>query len=108
MTASCADNEVPPCDTSPVLPIGAEVLPGKITVKEGACAIAQRRAAAAPLMVIFHGERLPGDRRTARLSATRVQAFLNGQLAARAIHPPGTARHAATDAAQSLCAPEAS
>jgi hypothetical protein len=34
----------------------------------------QRRAGGAPLMVIFRGERLPGDRRTARLSCGRGAA----------------------------------
>ncbi len=51
---------------SPVLLIGAEVLPGKISVSR-VCAAKRGRAAGAPLMLIIRGERLPGDRRTARL-----------------------------------------
>jgi hypothetical protein len=53
----------------PVLLIGAEALPGKISVKGLRREAGTRRRRA--LMVIFHGERLPGDRRTARLSVHR-------------------------------------
>jgi hypothetical protein len=49
---------------SPVLLIGAEVLPGKISVK--GLRRLRRRAFGAPLMVIFRGKRMPGARRTAR------------------------------------------
>jgi hypothetical protein len=68
-----ADGPVP--ESSPVLLIGAEVLPGKISVKVAPAAQRGRTT----LMVIFHGERLPGDRRTARLS---VRARRCGSVAA--------------------------
>lgn len=54
--------------SSPVLLIGAEFLPGKISVK-GLPAKRGDAPPGAPLMVIFRGARLPGDRRTAWLSA---------------------------------------
>ncbi len=56
----------------------------QISVK--VCATERGRAADAPLMVIFRGERLPGDRRTAQLSA-RAQHC--GTVAARYRLPAG-------------------
>src|SRR6266699_1550263 len=51
----------------PVLLIGAGVLPWKISVKGGACAIAVGDAPlGAPLTVSLRGDRMPGAGRTAR------------------------------------------
>ena len=52
---------VPGASVSPVHPIGAEVLPGKITLKGGAVfAPSQTRPEGAPLTVILRGKRMPG------------------------------------------------